>query len=73
MISQKKLMTILQLEPLAHELLDVIGPRLVGTPQMKQAHDWAVAKYQILGYLLREMKNGVNGVDGNAVSHILIC
>ncbi len=33
------------LEPLAHELLDVIGPRLVGTPQMKKAHDWAVAKY----------------------------
>lgn len=24
-----------QLEHLAHELLDVIGPRLVGTPQMK--------------------------------------
>lgn len=35
-----------QLEPLAHELLDVIGPRLVGTPQMKKAHDWAVAKYK---------------------------
>ncbi len=35
-----------QLEPLAHELLYVIGPRLVGTPQMKNAHDWAVAKYK---------------------------
>ena len=34
-----------QLEKLAHELLDVIGPRLVGTPQMKKANDWAVAKY----------------------------
>ncbi|MFT4833213.1 MAG: carboxypeptidase Q [Psychroserpens sp.] len=34
-----------QLEPLAHELMDVIGPRLVGTPQMKKAHDWAVEKY----------------------------
>ncbi len=34
-----------QLENLAHELLDVIGPRLVGTPQMKKANDWAVAKY----------------------------
>lgn len=30
-----------QLEKLAHELLDVIGPRLVGTPQMKQSNDWA--------------------------------
>ncbi|MCA6079062.1 M20/M25/M40 family metallo-hydrolase [Fulvivirga sedimenti] len=34
-----------QLERLAHEMLDVIGPRLVGTPEMKQAHDWAVAQY----------------------------
>lgn len=34
-----------QLEQLAHELMDVIGPRLVGTPQMKAAHDWAVATY----------------------------
>ncbi|MBT8184056.1 MAG: M20/M25/M40 family metallo-hydrolase [Eudoraea sp.] len=38
-----------QLELLAHELLDVIGPRLVGTPQMKNAHDWAVATYKKWG------------------------
>lgn len=38
-----------QLEPLAHELLDVIGPRLVGTPQMKNAHDWIVDKYKSWG------------------------
>lgn len=31
-----------QLKELAHELMDGIGPRLVGTPQMQQAHDWAV-------------------------------
>lgn len=35
-----------QLEKLAHELFDGIGPRLVGTPQMKQANDWAIAKYK---------------------------
>ncbi|MBL7863176.1 MAG: M20/M25/M40 family metallo-hydrolase [Cyclobacteriaceae bacterium] len=34
-----------QLERLAHELMDQIGPRLVGSPKMQQAHDWAVAKY----------------------------
>ena len=34
------------LESLGHELMDDIGPRLVGTPQMQQAHDWAVAKYK---------------------------
>tara|TARA_R110002020_G_scaffold21009_1_gene71044 strand:+ start:6018 stop:7574 length:1557 start_codon:yes stop_codon:yes gene_type:complete len=38
-----------QLEKLGHELLDVIGPRLVGTPQMKNAHDWAVNKYESWG------------------------
>src|ERR1700761_3376667 len=35
-----------QLEKLAHELFDEIGPRLVGSPQMKKANDWAVAKYK---------------------------
>lgn len=34
-----------QLKVLAHELMDVIGPRLVGTPQMKNAHDWAVSTF----------------------------
>ncbi|MCB0467835.1 MAG: M20/M25/M40 family metallo-hydrolase, partial [Aequorivita sp.] len=38
-----------QLKILGHELLDDIGPRLVGTPQMQQAHDWAVAKYKSWG------------------------
>lgn len=38
-----------QLEKLSHELMDVIGPRLVGTPQMKKANDWAVEKYKSWG------------------------
>ena len=38
-----------QLPTLAHELMDVIGPRLVGTPQMKNAHDWAVETYKKWG------------------------
>lgn len=38
-----------QLKNLGHELMDVIGPRLVGTPQMKNAHDWAVAKFNTWG------------------------
>jgi carboxypeptidase Q len=38
-----------QLEGLAHQLLDVIGPRLVGTPQLSKAEDWAVAKYKSWG------------------------
>ena len=47
-----------QLEKLAHELLDVIGPRLVGTPQMKQANDWAVEKYKSWGISAKNEKWG---------------
>ncbi|MDO1502539.1 M20/M25/M40 family metallo-hydrolase [Winogradskyella maritima] len=47
-----------QLEKLAHELLDVVGPRLVGTPQMQNAHDWAVAKYKSWGIDARNEKWG---------------
>ncbi|MFT3979955.1 MAG: M20/M25/M40 family metallo-hydrolase [Ferruginibacter sp.] len=35
-----------QLPKLGHELLDNIGPRLVGTPQMKLAGDWAVNTFK---------------------------
>ncbi|MCP9291730.1 M20/M25/M40 family metallo-hydrolase [Gracilimonas sediminicola] len=35
-----------QLEYLAHQLTDVIGPRLVGTPQMQHAHEWAVEQFE---------------------------
>lgn len=38
-----------QLEVLAHELMDVVGPRLVGTPQMKKASDWAISTYKKWG------------------------
>ncbi|ULT22740.1 hypothetical protein KUH03_25905 [Sphingobacterium sp. E70] len=38
-----------QLENYAFELVDMIGPRLVGSPQMQQAHDWVVKKYTALG------------------------
>ncbi len=47
-----------QLQQLAHELMDGIGPRLVGTPQMKQANDWAVAKYNSWGITAHNEKWG---------------
>ncbi len=47
-----------QLEKLAHELMDVVGPRLVGTPQMKQAGDWAVKKYTDWGISAKMEKWG---------------
>lgn len=47
-----------QLRTLAHELLDEIGPRLVGTPKMQQAHDWALTKYKNWGIAARNEKWG---------------
>ena len=38
-----------QLTKMGHELLDNIGPRLVGTPHMKQAADWAVNTFKSWG------------------------
>lgn len=38
-----------QLEVLGHQLTDGIGPRLVGTPQMVKAGEWAIKKYQEWG------------------------
>ncbi|WP_290708551.1 hypothetical protein [Flavihumibacter sp. CACIAM 22H1] len=42
-----------ELETIAHQLTDGIGPRLVGTPQMKKAADWAIAKYKEWGIQAR--------------------
>lgn len=47
-----------QLETLAYELLDGIGPRLVGSPKMQQAHDWAVRKFNSWGIPARNEKWG---------------
>ena len=47
-----------QLERLGHELMDVVGPRLVGTPQMKQANDWAVAQYAKWGIAAKNEQYG---------------
>jgi hypothetical protein len=47
-----------QLEALAFELVDGIGARLVGTPQMKQANDWAVKKYSSWGIDAKNEKWG---------------
>jgi len=59
-----------QLITLAHELTDVVGPRLVGTPQMKKAHDWAVAKYSSWNIAARNEKWGEWRGWERGVSHI---
>lgn len=47
-----------ELKQNAHELFDDIGPRLVGTPEMKRAHDWAVEKYDSYGILAENQEWG---------------
>src|SRR5690625_1778628 len=52
-----------QLEKLAYKLTDFIGPRLVGTPQMQHAHDWAVEQFNewVLKRKISSMANGTAG------------
>lgn len=59
-----------QLEPLAHHLMDVIGPRLVGTPQMKNAHKWAVKKYAEWGITAENQEWGKWKGWQRGVTHI---
>lgn len=59
-----------QLEKLGHELFDGIGPRLVGTPQMQKAHDWAVAKYSGWGISAKNEKWGEWKGWERGISHI---
>ena len=58
------------LPTLAHELLDKIGPRLVGSPKMQQAHDWAVATYKNWGIDARNEKWGEWRGWDRGISHI---
>lgn len=59
-----------QLETLAHQLMDVIGPRLVGTPQMKAANDWAVKTYKGWGIEAKNEEWGKWRGWERGVSHI---
>jgi carboxypeptidase Q len=59
-----------QLENLGQQLLDGIGPRLVGTPQMKQAHDWAVATYSKWGISARNESYGTWRGWERGITHV---
>src|SRR5690606_33012237 len=59
-----------QLETLAYELLDEIGPRLVGTPEMQQAHDWAVAKFNSWGISATNEKYGEWRAWQRGITHV---
>ena len=59
-----------QLQKLAHELIDGVGPRLVGTPQMLKANEWALAKYKSWGVTARNEKWGEWRGWERGISHL---
>jgi carboxypeptidase Q len=59
-----------QIEPLAHVLLDSIGPRLTGTPQQLAAHDWAVQMYGRWGIPARNEAYGTWRGWSRGVTHV---
>lgn len=58
------------LEVLATELVDRIGPRLVGSSQMKTAHDWVVEKYKSWGIAAENQQYGQWRGWERGISHI---
>ena len=59
-----------QLPVLAHQLLDVIGPRLTGTPQLQKAGSWLSGKYQSWGIEAAAEQYGTWRGWERGISHI---
>ena len=58
------------IETFANELINGIGPRLVGTPQLQQAHEWAIAKYKSWGIDARNEKWGEYNGWERGITHV---
>lgn len=59
-----------ELERLAFELLDVVGARLVGTPGMTQANEWAINTFKRWGLNAKNQQFGVWHGWERGISHI---
>lgn len=59
-----------QLEGLAFELLDVVGPRLVGTSGMTNANNWAVKKFESWGISAKNQQFGEWEGWERGISHV---
>ncbi len=57
-------------EPLAQTLLDSLGPRLTGTPDLAAASDWAIATYETWGIPARAEQYGTWLGWRRGVSHV---
>jgi hypothetical protein len=59
-----------QFAALAHELVDVIGPRLTGSPQDTRAHEWAVEQFESWGIEAQNEQWGVWESWQRGICHI---
>lgn len=59
-----------QLMQRSHELMDGIGPRLVGSSKMLQASDWAIAQYKQYGIDARRENYGTWRGWDRGVTHV---
>lgn len=59
-----------QIYPLAQALLDSIGPRLTGTPNMQAAHEWAEGMFQSWGMEARNEQYGTWMGWRRGISHV---
>ncbi len=59
-----------QLKRMSHELMDGIGPRLVGSTKMVQASDWAIAQYQQYGISARRENYGTWRGWDRGITHV---
>jgi hypothetical protein len=59
-----------QLKRMSHELMDGIGPRLVGSSKMLQASDWAIAQYQQYGIPARRENYGTWRGWDRGITHV---
>ena len=59
-----------QLKRMSHELMDGVGPRLVGSTKMMQASDWAIAQYQQYGITARSENYGTWRGWDRGITHV---
>ena len=59
-----------QLKRMSHELMDGIGPRLVGSSKMEKASDWAMAQYEQYGIAARRENYGTWRGWDRGITHV---
>ncbi len=59
-----------QLKRMSHELMDGVGPRLVGSTKMLNASDWAIAQYQQYGITAKRENYGTWRGWDRGITHV---